>query len=158
MKNLEIERKFLVNKEMWDCVVKPPGIKYSQGYLGIDEDKIIRVRIAGGKGFLTIKGKSTTFSHPEYEYSIPPDEAMELISKYTRQSVEKVRYRIPFGSHLFEVDVFCGGNEGLIIAEIELFNPEEVFEIPEWLSTEVTGDERYYNAYLSLHPYTEWKK
>ncbi len=158
MKNLEIERKFLVNKEIWESVAKPPGIKYCQAYLGIDKDKIIRVRIAGGKGFLTIKGRSTTFSHPEYEYSIPPDEALELISKYTRRPIEKVRYLIPNGSHIFEVDVFCGGNKGLMIAEIELSSPEEAFDKPDWLSAEVTGDERYYNAYLSLHPYTEWKE
>ena len=83
MKNLEIERKFLINKVTWNSHEKPAGVKYCQGYLGIDADKIIRVRVAGDKGFLTIKGKSATFSHPEFEYSIPYDEALELISKFT---------------------------------------------------------------------------
>lgn len=158
MKNLEIERKFLVNKEIWDSVVKSPGIRYCQGYLAIDAEKIIRVRVAGDRGFLTIKGKSDSFSHPEFEYSIPYEEALELIHNFTPVQVEKIRYRIPYGSHVFEVDEFYGRNEGLMIAEIELNDPMEVFEKPDWLSDEVTGDARYYNAYLSLHPFDEWGK
>ncbi len=158
MKNLEIERKFLIHKAAWDSLEKPVGVRYCQGYLGIDAEKIIRVRVAGDKGFLTIKGKSASFSHPEFEYAIPYDEALELIRKFTGRQVEKSRYRIPCGSHIFEVDEFYGMNEGLMIAEIELSSPEETFDKPDWLSTEVTGDERYYNAYLSLYPYTEWQK
>jgi len=156
MKHLEIERKFLVDKENWSLTPKPDGIKYIQGYLSIDEDKIVRVRVAGNQGYLTIKGKSETFSHPEFEYSIPADEAMDLILQYTTARVEKVRTKILQGTHVWEVDEFHGDNEGLLMAEIELESPEDVFEKPAWLGEEVTGDHRYYNALLSLHPFSTW--
>ena len=158
MKNLEIERKFLVDHEKWSELVKPDGILYVQGYLSIDEDKIVRIRIAGDKGFLTIKGKSETFSHPEYEYSIPEDDARALIQNYTASRVEKVRTRIPAGNHVWEVDEFHGENKGLLMAEIELESPDDIFEKPAWLGEEVTGDRRYYNAWLSLHPFCTWYK
>lgn len=158
VKNLEIERKFLVNKGVWNALEKPMGVRYLQGYLCIDSEKTIRVRLAGDCGFLTIKGRSDTFSHPEFEYSVPRDEAAELILKFTPHPVEKLRYRIPAGEHVFEVDEFHGKNGGLIIAEIELNSPDESFEKPSWLAEEVTAEERYYNANLSLHPYEEWSK
>jgi CYTH domain-containing protein len=156
MKNLEIERKFLVNRAKWSLMAKPAGVTYIQGYLSIDDDKVVRVRVAGTRGFLTIKGRSDTLSHPEYEYEIPPDDAVELISQYTSSVVEKVRTLIAAGEHTWEVDEFHGANEGLLIAEIELKHPDESIEIPSWLGNEVTGDKRYYNAYLSLHPYNTW--
>ena len=156
MKNLEIERKFLVDKEKWLTLNKPEGSCYLQGYLSIDEDKIVRVRVAGDKGFLTIKGKSDTFSHPEYEYAIPPEEAMELIRQYAVARVEKVRTRIPAGKHVWEVDEFHGENEGLLMAEIELAGEDDIFDKPEWLGEEVTGDKRYFNAWLSVHPFCTW--
>jgi CYTH domain-containing protein len=158
MKHLEIERKFLVDKEKWSFTAKPDGVSYIQGYLSIDEDKLVRVRVAGNQGYLTIKGKSATLSHPEFEYSIPVDEAKELIVQFTSTRVEKVRTRIQNGTHLWEVDEFKAENEGLLMAEIELGSPEEAFEMPDWLGEEVTGDDRYYNAWLSLHPYKTWKK
>ena len=154
---MEIERKFLVQKDKWLSVSKPPGILYIQGYLSIDEAKVIRVRVAGEQGFLTIKGKSETFSHPEYEYSIPVDDARELINRFTTTQVEKVRIRIPAGKHVWEVDEFRGENKGLLMAEIELEHPDEVFEKPEWVGEEVTGDKRYYNSYLARYPYKGWE-
>ncbi|MEI7501032.1 MAG: CYTH domain-containing protein [Bacteroidota bacterium] len=157
MMTMEIERKFLVDKEKWSLTIKPRGTSYIQGYLSIDEEKIVRVRVAGEKGFLTIKGLSETFSHPEYEYSIPPDDAIEMIMNYTASRVEKLRTRIRVGNHEWEVDEFHGDNEGLLMAEIELENPDELFEKPEWLGEEVTGDKRYYNAYLSLNPFRSWQ-
>ncbi len=156
MKNLEIERKFLVDRIKWSLPAKPPGTEYLQGYLSIDEEKVVRVRVAGDKGFLTIKGKSETFSHPEFEYEIPVDDATELITQYTVSRVEKTRTRIPAGNHTWEVDEFHGENEGLLMAEIELKSPGEIFDTPDWLGEEVTGDKRYYNAYLSLHPFRTW--
>ena len=156
MKNLEIERKFLVDKQKWSNLAKPAGTSYIQGYLSIDEEKIVRVRVAGEHGFLTIKGKSETFSHPEYEYAIPVDDAREMLRLFTSNLVEKIRTCIPAGQHVWEVDEFKNENEGLIVAEIELENPEDVFEIPEWLGEEVTYDKRYYNAYLSVNPYVKW--
>ena len=158
MKHLEIERKFLVDKIKWSLTAKPAGVNYLQGYLSIDRDKVVRARIAGDKGFLTIKGRSETFSHPEFEYEIPVNEAAELIRQYTASRVEKVRTRIPAGKHVWEVDEFHGDNEGLLMAEIELINPEDVFEKPVWLGEEVTGDIRYYNAWLSLHPFRTWQR
>jgi adenylate cyclase len=158
MKHLEIERKFLVDKEQWSLTSKPGGIVYVQGYLSIDKDKIVRVRVAGEKGFLTIKGVSDTFSHPEFEYTIPPGDARELIQMYAVTRIEKVRTRIPVGNHVWEVDEFLGENEGLLMAEIELESPEESFYRPAWLGEEVTGDGRYYNAYLSLNPFCTWQE
>ncbi len=156
MKNLEIERKFLVDKAKWSAVSKPEGISYLQGYLSIDDDKVIRARVAGTKGYLTIKGKSETFSHPEYEYEISADDALELIQKYTTSRVEKTRTRIAAENQVWEVDEFLGENNGLVMAEIELESAEETFEKPAWLGEEVTGDKRYYNAWLSLNPFNTW--
>jgi CYTH domain-containing protein len=158
MKHLEIERKFLVEKEKWSLTPKPDGDSYIQGYLSIDEDKIVRVRVASDLGFLTIKGKSETYSHPEFEYSIPVDDARELIFQYTTTQIEKIRTRIRAGNHVWEVDEFHGENEGLLMAEIELESPEDFFEKPAWLGKEVTGDKRYYNAYLSLYPFRSWQE
>jgi adenylate cyclase len=158
MHHLEIERKFLVDNEKWTSLQKPAGDHYLQGYLSIDHEKVIRVRTAGYRGFITIKGASETFSHPEYEYEIPLADATELIQSYTRNTINKTRYRIPAGNHIWEVDVFEGDNEGLIIAEIELTALDEFFEIPGWAGDEVTSDKRYYNAYLSLHPFSAWTK
>jgi CYTH domain-containing protein len=158
MNNLEIERKFLVDRGKWAGIEKPEGMNYQQGYLCIDEDKVIRVRVAGGNGFLTIKGSSDTFSHPEYEYEIPLSDAKKLISAYTGRVIKKRRFRIPSGNHTWEVDVFEGENEGLIVAEIELNSPEETFDLPAWIGKEVTSDKRYYNAWLSLHPFSDWPK
>lgn len=156
MKNLEIERKFLVDKEKWQEISKPQGVSFIQGYLSIDENKSVRVRVAGNKGFLTIKGRSETFSHPEYEYSIPAEEARELIEEFAGNRIEKTRTRIRAGAHVWEVDEFHGENEGLLMAEIELQSPEEHFERPGWLGEEVTGDGRYYNAWLSMNPFSAW--
>jgi CYTH domain-containing protein len=158
MPHLEIERKFLVDKEKWASLQKPAGDHYLQGYLSIDREKVVRVRTAGDRGFITIKGASETFSHPEYEYEIPLADATELILSYTRNTINKTRYRIPAGNHIWEVDVFEGDNEGLIIAEIELTALDEFFEIPSWVGDEVTSDKRYYNANLSMHPFSVWTK
>jgi adenylate cyclase len=157
MKNLEIERKFLVDKEKWSLLAKPEGISYIQGYLSIDDDKVVRVRVAGDKGFLTIKGKSETVSHPEYEYPIPADDARVLIQLYTTTRIEKVRTQIPEGNHVWEVDEFHGDNEGLLMAEIELESVDDIFDRPDWVGKEVTGDKRYYNAWLSLNPFLTWQ-
>lgn len=156
MNNFEIERKFLVNKNQWLSLHKPLGLLYIQGYLSIDMEKVVRVRVASNKGFLTIKGNSNTCSHPEYEYEIPVADALVLLEKYTKRKVVKHRYRIPHGNHIWEVDVFEEENAGLIIAEIELNDAEEIFELPEWVGEEVTTDQRYYNANLSVLPYTKW--
>ena len=156
MKNCEIEHKFLVHKEKWFALEKPEGTEYLQGYLSIDPDKVVRVRVSGEKGFLTIKGKSETPAHPEFEYTIPVEDARALLELFTTTRVEKTRTRIISGDHSWDVDEFHGENEGLIVAEIELESEAEHFDLPEWVGEEVTADRRYYNAYLSLHPYRSW--
>jgi adenylate cyclase len=156
MKNIETERKFLVRKETWDALSKPEGIRYVQGYLSTDEKKVVRVRVAGEKGFLTIKGRSDNISRPEYEYKIPADDATEMINLFCKNRVEKTRTRIPAGNHVWEVDEFLVDNEGLLLAEIELESADDAFEKPEWVLEEVTGDPRYYNSYLAENPYKSW--
>jgi len=150
---IEIERKFLVKKEVWDTLKKTEGKYYRQGYLLNGRERVVRVRIAGDQAFLTIKGAVDGISRPEYEYEIPKADAQEMLDQFKPEGTEKIRYRIPEGSGLiWEVDEFLGANEGLIIAEIELSTEEQLFSRPEWLGQEVTHDERYYNASLALRP------
>jgi CYTH domain-containing protein len=157
MQHIEIERKFLVNRHAWFTLAKPAGIVYRQGYLSVDDQKVVRVRVAGDAGMITIKGRSATLARDEFEYMVPVDEATALLHGYCMGRVEKMRYRIQVGMTMWEVDEFTGLNEGLIIAEIELKSEEEGFEKPEWLAEEVTGDERYYNSMLAVNPYSCWE-
>lgn len=151
---IEIERKFLVKKEVWNALQKPDGKYYRQGYLLNGKDRVVRVRIAGDRGFITIKGAAEGISRLEYEYEIPKLDAQEMLDRFQPEGTEKTRYRIPEGSGLtWEVDEFLGANDGLIVAEIELSSEEQVFARPEWLGVEVTHDERYYNASLALQPF-----
>jgi len=158
MKNIETERKFLVIRNAWKKVNKPLGQAYYQGYLCIDIKKTIRVRLTGTTGFITIKGKAMGNSRPEYEYLIPRLEAKEILQLFTKNLIEKTRYKIQHKKLFWEVDEFHGENAGLILAEIELNEENETFEKPNWVGKEVSGDKRYYNAYLSLHPYLTWAK
>jgi adenylate cyclase len=154
--SIEIERKFLLCGPFMDKDLRSTDI--IQGYLCIDPSHSVRVRIHGKKGFLTIKGRgdSTGISRYEWEKEIAYDEARELLSLCHNFKVEKTRYFVPVGSHTFEVDVFRGDNEGLIVAEIELDSPDEEFARPDWLGEEVTGDPVYYNASLSKRPFKMW--
>ena len=156
MKNVEIERKFLVDKEQWEALEKPPGKVIAQGYLYADETRVIRVRIAGDNGFITIKGRAENLARPEFEYSIPKEDAEALIRLSSGYIINKIRYNIPYEGKRWEVDVFSGENEGLILAEIELENAAEPFLKPGWITLEVTQDLRYYNSWLSKYPYTFW--
>jgi len=155
---IEIERKFLVHKELWDKTNKGKGAYLKQGYILADPTKTIRVRIADDQGYLTIKGKNTGISRQEFEYEIPKQEASELLQDFTSSSLEKIRYRIEFSGKTWEVDEFLGLNEGLIVAEIELKSENENFEIPQWIDQEVSGDKKYYNSYLSQFPFKSWKQ
>ena len=136
---------------------KREGNYYRQGYIVTDPKKTIRVRITETKCFITIKGESTGATRSEYEYEIPQKDAEELLDNFCVAELEKTRYKIIYKNKLWEVDEFLGENEGLIIAEIELNDEDEIFEIPEWVANEVTGDERYYNASLVQNPYHNWK-
>lgn len=152
----EIERKFLVNKAQWQQAEKPAGEHYRQGYLLLDPDKTIRVRLTPAKGFLTIKGKSTGATRAEFEYEIPMEEASALLDQFAIAELSKIRYTLTYKGKVWEIDEFLGDNAGLLVAEIELESEEESFERPEWISEEVTTDARYYNANLTTMPYNKW--
>ncbi len=153
---IEIERKFLVDHEKWQQAAKPEGVYYRQGYLLDEIQRTIRIRIAGDKAFITIKGVTAGISRKEFEYEIPLNDASELLAGFALSEVEKIRYCIYFGDKLWEVDEFLGDNTGLMVAEIELQQEDETFEKPDWIAAEVSHDVRYYNSNLALHPYKDW--
>jgi len=154
---IEIERKFLVNKEKWGQVIKHESSSYRQGYIVTDPEKTIRVRLTDKSGYITIKGCTVGAARPEFEYSIPKEDAVQLLDNFCSSELSKVRYFITYDNKLWEVDEFAGQNEGLIVAEIELSSEEEAFSLPPWVAQEVTGDKRYSNSNLSVNPYRNWK-
>ncbi len=151
----EIERKFLVQAS-W----KPQdeGIKIAQGYLSTVPERTVRVRIKGDKGYLTIKGKNQGISRTEFEYEIPRSDAEELLKLAEQPILSKTRYLEQHGNRLWEIDVFAGENQGLVVAEVELPDEQAEFSRPDWLGQEVSGDVRYYNANLIKKPFSLWKK
>ena len=153
---IEIERKFLVDYNKWQAADKPAGSKLKQGYIVDDGNRTVRLRIAGDTAYLTFKSGTTGISRNEYEYEIPVNDAAELFKQFVKTSLEKTRYCIPHDNKLWEVDVFEGDNEGLIIAEIELDSEDEQFALPPWVGREVSGDARYYNSSLSVTPFKTW--
>lgn len=152
----EIERKFLVNGDYKSDSYK--NFRIRQGYLSLSGISVVRVRIKGEKAFVTIKSalENGKIKRNEWEYEIPVREAEEMLLLCEDAIIEKTRYLIRVGNHVFEVDDFEGGNDGLEIAEIELESEDESFEKPGWLGPEVTGNVRYYNSFLSIHPFREW--
>jgi CYTH domain-containing protein len=153
---IEIERKFLVNKEKWNQVIKKEKSIFRQGYIVSDPEKTIRVRLTDQEGFLTIKGLSVGASRAEYEYKIPKEEAQELLDRFCDSEVSKIRYFITHDNKLWEVDEFLGQNEGLIVAEIELTSEDESFSLPNWVGKEVTDEKKYSNSNLAINPYINW--
>ncbi|MDR0395175.1 MAG: CYTH domain-containing protein [Tannerella sp.] len=154
---MEIERKFRVgNNSFAEEAFK--ALRIVQGYICADAERSVRVRICGGEGFLTIKSASNGrgWSRYEFEQPIALKDAEELMKLCLPGVIDKVRHYVKAGSHTWEVDVFHGANEGLVVAEIELESEEEVFELPPWVADEVSGDPRYYNMMLAKHPYAEW--
>lgn len=150
---LEIERKFLVSD------FSTEGLhfkKMKQAYLA-KNGCTLRVRIADNKAFLTIKGKTKGISRAEFEYEIPLADALEMMNLAIYPPIIKTRYYAEVDGKTWEVDVFEGENEGLIMAEIELSSENEEFTLPKWAKKEVTGDNRYYNAYLAKNPYKRWE-
>jgi len=155
---IEIERKFLVNSEAFkDEAFNSYTIK--QGFLNSDKERTVRVRLKKDKGYITVKGKSTTngLSRFEWEKEIIKVEAESLLKLCEKGIIDKIRYEIKYGKHIFEVDEFFGENEGLVIAEVELNSEEESFKKPNWLGKEVTGEVKYYNSQLSKVPFIKWK-
>ncbi len=153
---VEIERKFLVKKATWNAIEKGKGNYYRQGYMAKETNQTIRVRVTEETGYLTIKGPTTGISRPEYEYKIPKQDAEEMLNIFCNNIVCKIRYKIEFANKLWEVDEFMNDNEGLIVAEIELRDENEKFDLPDWVEKEVTGEKRYNNSKLAVNPYKNW--
>jgi adenylate cyclase len=150
----EIERKFLVKGNAWR---KGKGARYRQGYLSSVKERTVRVRTINDKGYLTIKGIAIGATRLEFEYEIPVQEACELLNELCEKPmIEKDRYKIDYKGLVWEIDEFFGENEGLLVAEVELHSENQVFERPEWLGEEVTGDTRYFNSNLIKNPFTTW--
>ena len=156
--SLEIERKFLVSSDAFkQDAFQKNYIK--QGFLNSDKERVVRVRLRDDTGFLTIKGKSnkTVTTRFEWEKEISKTDAQDLFNLCEDGIIEKYRYLITSDQHTYEVDVFLGDNEGLIVAEIELSSENESFQKPNWIDKEVTGNIAYYNSNLSKHPFKNWK-
>jgi len=153
---VEIERKFLVRGKSWRSAVESQA-RVLQGYLASDAKVTVRVRVTGAAAYLTIKGATSGISRSEYEYRIPVEDAQAMLRDLALYPpIDKMRYRVRFGDHLWDLDLFAGENEGLAMAEVELGSEDEIFEVPEWAGDEVTGDPRYYNANLARHPFKRW--
>lgn len=144
----EIERKFTVKPSVLEVLSFLAPKKIQQGYLMDEAGKTVRVRTKGEKGYLTIKGKTTGITRAEFEYEIPLEHALELLTNFCAKTLSKERYTLTFKEKIWEIDVFHGALEGLIVAEIELEDEAEIFEKPEWILDEVSYDPRYYNSQL----------
>ncbi|MGB0523210.1 MAG: CYTH domain-containing protein [Flammeovirgaceae bacterium] len=154
---IEIERKFLLKNNNWQKAPQlSEGVTIKQGYLSVDPTKTVRVRVKGEKAFLTIKGKTTGISRLEYEYEIPKEDALALLKLCSNPPIEKTRFKLPIDDLVWEIDVFEGENQGLTLAEVELASENQALALPIWVGEEVSTDRRYFNAYLSEHPYNTW--
>ena len=154
----EIERKFLLTSDAFKKEASR-HFRITQGYLTTDIERTVRVRIKGDKAFLTIKGKTNQegTTRVEVEEEIAFAKAETLLKLCLPGIIDKTRYEIPIGNHTWEIDEFHGDNKGLLLAEIELTSEQEYFEKPSWIGEEVTGNKKYYNSYISTHPYTHWE-
>jgi len=153
----EIERKFLVTGDNWRPGVR--GVPYRQGYLGAGADAscTVRVRVAGARAFLTVKGRAVGGSRDEYEYRIPVADAEEMLERLcVGGRIEKLRHRVPYAGRTWEVDEFAGENAPLVVAEVELDRIDAEVSLPSWVGLEVTNDPRYTNAALARNPYSRW--
>lgn len=152
---IEIERKFLVKRIPKDKIEYSDYIK--QGYIVSDKYKVIRIRQKRDDFFITIKGNKTGISRFEFEYKIPKNDADQLFTNFCKEGIiEKTRHYIEHKGHTWELDVFHGENEGLVVAEIELTSEEETFSLPVWVDCEVTFQEKYYNMNLIKNPFKIW--
>ena len=150
----EIERKFLVRNDTWKT---SNSTLFRQGYLTTDPNRTVRVRMAGNKGYLTLKGLNRGAVRLEYEYSIAVQDAREILDQLCHHPlIEKRRYRVEHAGCNWEIDEFLGNNLGLVLAELELDYEDQPFDRPTWLGEEVTYDDRYFNSSLVKNPYNEW--
>ena len=154
----EIERKFLVINDDWKSQVSNSAY-YRQAYLAGNDRSSVRVRIADSQAWLNIKSATLGIQRTEYEYEIPVSDAGEMIANLCQgATIDKWRHFVPHAGHVWEIDVFEGANQGLVVAEIELDDVAESFEKPPWIGAEVSDDPRYYNVCLVEHPYCDWEK
>lgn len=152
---VEIERKFLVQGDAWRSLGK--GQLYRQGYIPTVDRRTVRVRIVGTEGYLTLKSPVVGLERAEFEYAIPVTDAATLLETLCDPPlIEKIRYRIPLGDLVWEVDEFLGANAGLIVAEVELADANQAITFPDWIGAEVSNDARYFNAALAKRPFTTW--
>jgi CYTH domain-containing protein len=153
----EIERKFLLANDTWRGLAE--GKWYRQGYICSGAQSTVRIRTIGEIGFLTIKGPTRGLARAEYEYRIPVSDAREMLANLCRTPlIEKIRYTIDFAGSIWEIDEFKKENDGLVIAEIELEQPQQQFVMPPWVGIEVSDDPRYRNSSLVIDPYSTWDK
>jgi len=153
---IEIERKFLVVNESWRPLAT--GREFRQGYLNDDPARSVRVRIAGQEAWLTVKGPSRKARRLEFEYPVPLEDARDLLGLCRPGIIEKTRYSLIHEGREWVIDEFHGANRGLLLAEIELDDDDDKIALPPWAGREVTEDTRYFNQYLSAHPFGEWKE
>ncbi|QND82412.1 Uncharacterized protein ChrSV_0183 [Chromobacterium vaccinii] len=151
---LEIERRFVVSGDGWRGLA--PAVQYRQGYLSVEKERTVRVRVVGEQAWLTLKSNISNVSRHEFEYPIPLADAQTIMAAMCPMVVDKLRHRIEHGGFVWEVDEFFGDNAGLVLAEIELPGEDTPFSKPDWVGEEVTEDGRYTNAYLSKNPYGRW--
>ncbi len=153
----EIERKFIVNEDFLDSL--DSGIKIRQGYLPSSNNTVVRIRVTNKEAFLTIKGENKGAVRSEFEYPIPFSDANQILDELcVRPFIEKTRYIVNYSGLMWEVDFFEGGNEGLIVAEIELDSEDQYVDTPIWAAKEVTDDPKYFNSNLIKNPYKKWNK
>jgi adenylate cyclase len=153
---VEIERKFLVREDTW--MDGATGVRIAQGYLSLDPARSVRVRLAGENAWLTVKGAPSGIHRAEFEYPIPADDARALLEICLPSVIDKTRYRIHFGGHLWEIDVFHGANEGLVLAEVELADESIMPDLPPWAGEEVSTDPRYHNSNLAVTPFSAFAR
>ena len=159
----EIERKFLVKPDEWQQFRQSsdPALlsstSYRQGYIFSSVSKTVRIRIAGDRGFITIKGPTVGIARAEFEYEIPLADATAMLDQLCEPPlIEKTRHRVAWDDLIWEVDEFAGENQGLIVAEVELTDANQTITLPTWAGAEVSHDPRYFNANLAKHPFTRW--
>ena len=152
----EIEHKFLVRTELWRP--RSPGRLIRQGYLSVQKERVVRIRMAGDGAVITVKGETRGLTRHEFEYAIPVADAEFILNTLCLKPVlVKTRYRETLGRHSWDVDVFHDENDGLVLAEVELENEQQSFEKPAWAGDEVSNDPRYFNSNLTTSPFRQWR-
>ena len=155
---VEIERKFLVVEDSWREAARP-GVLYRQGYLSTDPGNAVRVRVSGNRAWLNIKSATVGVTRREYEYEIPATDAHAILEELcVKPLIEKTRFVVEHDGRTWEIDVFEGDNEGLVVAEVELESEDEAVTLPAWAGEDVSHDVRYYNQRLVEHPYSRWAR